>query len=373
VLRDLWDRGLAISDLSGEDEQIALLEVSHAVGVDADAILSALDSRFAAVRDAAARFRNQLDDAGRAALRRTMIDRASRYPAAALRQIEEDLMRAQPPADAWRLLWAACALIEERPKPSLADKVLGWFEKNGPFDRMLRDIPCTEADALRIGVLLRQWRSSDRFLFPALELASRLGLDEWVMAVRSSRQKRTDRMFEQVGKQADVEIPVMTRATWARLKKELERMERELRTTIPATIQKARELGDLKENAEYHSAKLKQANMSKQVASLQLRLTRARFVEEAELKDGVVGLGTEVVLESDTDMTTYWILGEGEHHLGENVISFQTPVARSLIGKAIGDAVSLELDGERRDYRVVSVERKLPPHDAGAETATTTS
>ena len=109
--------------------------------------------------------------------------------------------------------------------------------------------------------------------------------------------------------------------------------------------------------------------MSKQVASLQLRLMRARFVEEAELKDGVVGLGTEVVIESEQDMTTYWILGEGEHHLGEQVISFQTPVARLLMGKAIGDDVELEFDGTHRRYRVVSVERKLPPHDAGAETA----
>ena len=147
-----------------------------------------------------------------------------------------------------------------------------------------------------------------------------------------------------------------------------ERMERELRTTIPATIQKARELGDLKENAEYHSAKLKQANVSKQVASLQLRLARARFVEEAELKDGVVGLGTEVVLESERDLTTYWILGEGEHHHGDHVISFQTPVARALMGKAIGDEVELEVDSERQRYRVVSIERRLPPHEAGSET-----
>ena len=73
----------------------------------------------------------------------------------------------------------------------------------------------------------------------------------------------------------------------------MERLERDLRTTIPATIQKARELGDLKENAEYHSAKLKQANVSKQVASLQLRLTRARFVEEAELKDVLPQRGHE--------------------------------------------------------------------------------
>ena len=111
---------------------------------------------------------------------------------------------------------------------------------------------------------------------------------------------------------------------------EIAALDRELKLELPKEIKRARELGDLRENAEYHSAKLKQANVSKQVASLQLRLARARFVEEADLKDGVVGLGTEVVLESDDELTTYWILGEGEHHLGEHVISFQTPVARAL-------------------------------------------
>ena len=368
ALKDLWEKGLTISDLSGEDEQIALLEVSHAVGVESYAILSALDSRFAAVREAAARFRDLLDEAGRASLRRTLVDHAPRYPAAALRLLEEELFRPPPPADGWNLLWAACALIEERPKPSVAEKVLGWLEPDGPFDRLLKSTPAPEQQALRVGVLLRQWRSSDRFLFPALEIASRLGLQDAVGAVRSARQKKTERMFEQVGKQADVEIPIMTRATWERLRKELERLERELKTTIPATIQKARELGDLKENAEYHSAKLKQANVSKQVASLQLRLTRARFVEEAELKDGVVGLGTEVVLESDQEMTTYWILGEGEHHHGDHVISFQTPVARALMGHTIGDEIDLEVAGAQRRYRVVSIERRLPPHEAGAET-----
>ncbi len=369
ALKDLWERGLSISDLSGEDEQIALLEVSHAVGVESDAILSALDSRFAAVREAAGRFRELLDADGRATLRRVLVDHAPRYPAAALRLLEEELAGSAPGPEAWDLLWAACALIEDRPKPSLAEKVLGWLEDGGPFDRLLRGVAPSERQALRIGVLLRQWRSSDRYLFPALEAAGRLGLAEEVAAVRSARQRKTERMFEQVGKQADVEIPVMTRATWERLKKELERLERELKTTIPATIQRARELGDLKENAEYHSAKLKQANVSKQVASLQLRLTRARFVEEAELKDGVVGLGTEVVLESERDLTTYWILGEGEHHLGDHVISFQTPVARALMGRTIGDEVDLEVAGARARYRVVSVERRLPPHEAGAESA----
>jgi transcription elongation factor GreA len=142
---------------------------------------------------------------------------------------------------------------------------------------------------------------------------------------------------------------------------EIQTLDRELKLELPREIKRARELGDLRENAEFHSAKLKQANMSKQVASLQLRLTRARFVDDAELKDGVVGLGTEVVLESDADMVTFWILGEGEQHHGTNVISFQAPVGRALVGKSIGDEVELDAGGGTRRYRVISIDRKLPP------------
>ena len=180
--------------------------------------------------------------------------------------------------------------------------------------------------------------------------------------MRRARQRSTEKLFDRVGQQAeDTDLPVMTRATWERLQRELDRLQRELRTSIPASIQKARELGDLRENAEYHSAKLKQANVSKLVRSLQQRLTRARFVDDVEHKDGVAGLGTEVVLESDGDIVTYWILGEEEHHHGDHVVSFQAPVGRALIGRTIGDELELGEGEQRRRYRVVSVERKLPP------------
>ncbi len=368
VLRTLWEAGLAIGDLSGEEEQLALLEVSHAAGVEADAILSALDSRFAAVRDAATRFRTRLDDAGRAAMRHTLLLHAARYPGAALRLVEEDLSRAPPAADAWLVLSAALALIEDRPKASVADKVLGWLEAGGAFDRMLGGSPAPDETRLRIRVLLRQWRSSDRFLFPALEAVERLGLAEEADALRASRQQRAEKLFENVGQLAEeAKLSVMTRATWERLSRELERLERELRTTIPAAIQKARELGDLRENAEYHSAKLKQATVSKLVRSLQLRLARARFVDDAAFKDGVAGLGTEITLEGDEEVATYWILGEGEHHHGDHVVSFQAPVGRALMGRAIGDEVQLGEGELRRSYRIVSIERRLPPAEQAPE------
>jgi transcription elongation GreA/GreB family factor len=180
------------------------------------------------------------------------------------------------------------------------------------------------------------------------------------------RQKKTDALFSQVGEQAEeFDTPVMTRSTWARLQRELEDLERELRTTIPQTIQKARELGDLKENAEYHSAKLKQSNAQKRAGSLQLRISRARFVEDAEFREGVAGLGTEVVLERDggAETMSYWILGDGEHHLGDHVISHQTPIAKAILGHVIGDSLELGEGEERRAWRVRSVTRRLPPSE----------
>jgi len=78
----------------------------------------------------------------------------------------------------------------------------------------------------------------------------------------------------------------------------------------------------------------------------------------------VAGPGAEVVLESEGDTQSYWILGENEHHHGEHVISYQAPVGRALSGRAIGDEVELGEGAQRRVWRIVSVERKLPSHEA---------
>jgi transcription elongation factor GreA len=366
VVRALWGLEIGISDLSFEDEQLTFLADSREAGVAAAATLSALDSRFAAVREAAERDLAVLDAAGKAQLRRTLVDDAVHYPAAMLRLIEDDIASGKVPEDAWRLFIAALQLIEEKPKPSTGEKVLRWIDEGGALPRMLAGVKPPNEARLKLRVLLRQWRSSDRFLFPALDAVARVGMQDEKQWVLDHRQKKTDALFNQVGEQADeFDTPVMTRATWARLQRELEEIERELRTTIPQTIQKARELGDLKENAEYHSAKLKQSNAQKRAGSLQLRISRARFVEDAEYHEGVAGLGTEVVLEAGAgEKTSYWILGDGEHHLGAHVISHQTPIAKAILGHVVGDALEIGEGEERRTWRVRSVTRRLPPAEA---------
>ena len=366
IVRSLWSaEGFGISSLSYEDEQLTFLEDSGTAGVEAQAILSALDSRFSAVREAAEKHRGALDEAGRATLRRTLIDKAIQYPAAVLRMIEDEFAAPTPSGDAWRLYMAALQLIEEKPKPSTGEKILKWIDEGGAFQKLLRDVPPNDETRLKLRVLLRQWRSSDRYLFPALESVARVGFEDERQWVLDHRQKKTDALFSQVGEQADdFDIPVMTRVTWHLLQQELEEVERELRTTIPATIQKARELGDLKENSEYHSAKLKQANAQKRAGSLQMRISRARFVEDADFKDGVAGLGSEVVLTAGDETRRFWILGDGEHHLGEHVISHQTPIAKAIVGRTVGDRVELVENEQKRTWVIQSVTRRLPPTPA---------
>ena len=156
VLGQLWEQGLAVTDLSGEVEQLALLAVSHAAGVESDAILSALDSRFSAVREEAQRLLALLDDDGRADLRRTLLLHAARYPGAALRAIEDELaapVAAAPTAGC--VLWSALALLEDRPKRSVAEKVQRWLEPDGAFERLLAGRPCPEEVQLKVRILFR--------------------------------------------------------------------------------------------------------------------------------------------------------------------------------------------------------------------------
>ena len=160
-----------------------------------------------------------------------------------------------------------------------------------------------------------------------------------------------------MGEQAeDFDVPIMTRPTWDKLKAELAAVERELKTTIPKTIQKARELGDLKENAEYHSAKLKQANAQKQAAALQMRVGRARFVEDAEYRRASSGSAPKWFSRAARSASPTGSSATASSTSGANVISFQAPIGKALVGHVVGDEVEIGEAGTR--WRVESVVAK---------------
>jgi transcription elongation factor GreA len=153
----------------------------------------------------------------------------------------------------------------------------------------------------------------------------------------------------------------LTRPTFDKLRREAEALDVLLRGEIPQAIQKARELGDLRENAEYESAKLKQRTTTARMAQLIEKMKDVSFIEELPPTPDVAGLGSEVRVQAeDGSSHTYWILGEGDDHLGPEVVSYRAPLGRALLGKKAGDAVQLPEDGGRRLAVIRTVRPRLP-------------
>src|SRR5439155_15164429 len=139
----------------------------------------------------------------------------------------------------------------------------------------------------------------------------------------------------------------MSRRVYTKTLAELEGLEAALKTTIPAAIQKARELGDLRENAEYHSAKLKQSQAEARVLQLAERLREVTLIDETPPEPGVAAPGTEVTIAVDGEAPMHvWILGDGDGDQGANVVSYRAPVGLALLGRRVGDRVHWAGDGK---------------------------
>jgi transcription elongation factor GreA len=137
----------------------------------------------------------------------------------------------------------------------------------------------------------------------------------------------------------------------------------DLKTTIPEAIRKAREHGDLRENAEYDSAKAKQATYAKRFEELERLLKGVRLIENLERPPGVALPGTVVRLEPQEpggEPLSYWLLGEGDQDLGESVVSYKAPVGKAIAGKRAGDLVELPAESPVRRYRIQDVVERLP-------------
>jgi len=138
------------------------------------------------------------------------------------------------------------------------------------------------------------------------------------------------------------------------LRAELEQLETVARAEIAARIKTAREWGDLKENAEYHSAKEDQAHLETRIKRLQDRLRGAKVVDAAATPDGVVGFGSTVEVrdESSGRVATYTLVGAAEASAGDGRLSVESPVARALLGASEGDAVTVATPAGERVFHV---------------------
>jgi transcription elongation factor GreA len=152
----------------------------------------------------------------------------------------------------------------------------------------------------------------------------------------------------------------MTPAGLAALRAELKRIKEVDRPENVKEIENALEHGDLRENAEYHAAKERQAALEGRMRFIESRLARAEVIDPVTIQSDRVGFGATVtVLDLETDeQTVYAIVGDDEAEVDRGTISISSPIARAMIGKQQGDDVLLKLPRGDRELEIVNVQYK---------------
>jgi transcription elongation factor GreA len=142
-----------------------------------------------------------------------------------------------------------------------------------------------------------------------------------------------------------------------KLREELLHLKSVERPAIIQAIATAREHGDLSENAEYHAARDRQSFIEGRIKELEDKLARAEVIDPTKLAGDRVAFGANVKLSNaDTgEEVTYKILGADESDLAKGSISVTSPLARSLIGKQVGDEVKVRMPGGDRTYEVLDI------------------
>jgi transcription elongation factor GreA len=143
------------------------------------------------------------------------------------------------------------------------------------------------------------------------------------------------------------------------LKDEIDRIEKMVKHEIAKEIATAADHGDLKENAEYHAAKEKQAYYGNKLRQLQERFAGANVVRKEELLPAdAVTFGKKIrIKEVNTGAERVCtILGEGETDAEKGIIAYQSPLASALIGHKLGEVVEVQLPRSVRTYEILEVD-----------------
>ena len=145
----------------------------------------------------------------------------------------------------------------------------------------------------------------------------------------------------------------MTRPGYEKLRDELDRLKRVDRHAITRAIAEARAHGDLSENAEYHAAREKQSFIEGRIVDLETKVGAAEVIEPPT--SGVrVTFGSTVLLEDEAGKEVrYQIVGSDEAEPPKGRISILAPLARTLIGKKVGDTVTAQLPGGTKTFEIL--------------------
>jgi transcription elongation factor GreA len=148
---------------------------------------------------------------------------------------------------------------------------------------------------------------------------------------------------------------LITENGYAKLRETLENLKNHERPKVIQQIAAARELGDLRENAEYHSAKEKQGFIEAQIADYEDKINRAEIVYISKLSGNKVVFGVTVLLDNGKKEISYQIVSDFEANLDLGLISANSPVAKALLGKEVGDEIEINTPGGIVFYEILAI------------------
>ena len=150
----------------------------------------------------------------------------------------------------------------------------------------------------------------------------------------------------------------MSEEGYEKLKAELHKMKYTDRPAVVEEIKKAREHGDLTENAEYDAAKEAQTHLERQIAELEFKIAHARVVKRDEVaKDKAYLFARVTVVDLDDDEEeVYTLVAPDEANPDKNHISIKSPIGQGLLGKKAGDEVTIKVPAGTLNYKITSIE-----------------
>lgn len=150
----------------------------------------------------------------------------------------------------------------------------------------------------------------------------------------------------------------LTKEKFDQLNNELKELKTVKRKEVAESLDYARGLGDLSENAEYHEAREHQANIEDRIAKLESMLKSATIMSDESAHGEYVRIGSTVVVEKNSDKThkKFKIVGSEEADMTEGKISNRSPLGTAILGKKVGESFTFNSPSGAMTYKIISIE-----------------
>lgn len=150
----------------------------------------------------------------------------------------------------------------------------------------------------------------------------------------------------------------LSREGYEKLREEVERLKK-MRSVLSKEIGEAAAKGDLKENAEYHSAKERQADVQRRIHETEFKLKGAKILDDLKVAQDEVLIGATVTIEEvgTKSRLTYTLVGADEADFSKNKISVFSPLVQGLLGHKVGDEAKVQLPAGPKTFKIIKIER----------------